>query len=181
VSVVRDWAVRTDDGELQRLVREDVEIGVVESGPRHRAIDFTIRLRALEPGVTIGGSEDAKGYGGFSPRLRLPDDVAFTGRTGPVEPRETAVDAGAWLRVTGTIDGEATGVTILCHPSHPDMPPKWILRSRNSMQNVAWPGREPVALSTENPTVLRYRLLIDRGDLSGEEIEDTYRSFSTPE
>jgi hypothetical protein len=49
------------------------------------------------------------------------------------------------------------------------------------MQNAAWPGREPVALRTEAPTVLRYRLLIDSGDISREEIEDSYRSFSKPE
>jgi hypothetical protein len=181
VSVVRDWAVRTKEGKLKRLVREEVEIGLPESGSRPRAIDFTIRLLALESEVTIGGSEDAKGYGGFSPRLRLSDDVAFTGRTGPVEPRVTPVEAGAWLRVSGTINGQASGVTIMCHPSHPDFPPKWILRSRNSMQNAAWPGPEPVALRTEAPTVLRYRLLIDSGDISREEIEDSYRSFSKPE
>ena len=181
VSAVRDWAVRTDDGRLQRLVREAVEITLADSGSRHRAIDFTISLRALESGVTIGGSEDAKGYGGFSPRLRLPADVAFTGRTGPVEPRQTPVAGGAWMRVAGTIDGEAAGVTIMCHPSHPDFPPQWILRSRNSMQNVAWPGREPVPLSTETPTVLRYRLLIDRGDATSQEIEASYGSFSRSE
>lgn len=178
VSVVRDWVVRTDEGKPKRLVREDVAISLAKSEPDRRAIDFTIRLLALEPNVTIGGSEDVKGYGGFSPRLRLPDDVAFVGRTGPVEPEATPVEGGAWMRITGTIDDKATGVTIMCHPSHPNFPPKWILRSRNSMQNAVWPGREPVALSTETATVLRYRLLVDRGDLSGEWIERNYKSFS---
>jgi hypothetical protein len=32
------------------------------------------------------------------------------------------------------------------------------------MQNAVYPGREPVKLSTEAPLVLRYRLIIHRGD-----------------
>lgn len=181
VSVVRDWAVRTDNGNAKRLVRERVEITLAKSSPVQRAIDFTIRLLALEPNVAIGGSEDEKGYGGFSPRLRLSDDVTFVGQKGPVEPRITPVDGGAWMRVSGTIDGKPTGVTIMCHPSHPNFPLKWILRSKNSVQNVAWPGRRPVALDTEAATVLRYRILIDRGNVMREEIEQHYKSFSRPE
>ena len=178
LSVVRDWAVQTDDGKLQRLVRENVEIEVAESTSQQRSIDFTISLLALETNVAIGGSEDDKGYGGFSPRLRLPDDVAFVGQNGPVEPQVTPVEGGAWMRLTGTIGDKATGVTVLCHPSHPRFPLQWILRSENSMQNAVWPGREPVVLSTQTPAVLRYRLLIDRGDIDSEAIEHSYKAYS---
>jgi hypothetical protein len=178
VSVVRDWVVRTDDGKPKRLVREDVEVHLAPSSSHYRTIDFTIRLLALQPNVAIGGSEDDKGYGGFSPRLRLADDVAFVGQSGPVDPQETPVGGGAWMRVTGTIDERMTGVTIMCHPLHPSFPPKWILRSKSSMQNVAWPGREPVTLSTDAATVLRYRMFIDRGDVDRAQIEQNYRLFS---
>ncbi len=30
-----------------------------------RLIDFEIRLKSLVPGISIGGSDDEKGYGGF--------------------------------------------------------------------------------------------------------------------
>ena len=59
-----------------------------------RAIDFEIALRALVPDVRIGGSEDPKGYGGFSPRLRMPGGLVFTARDGPVTPQELPVEAG---------------------------------------------------------------------------------------
>ena len=130
--------------------------------------------------MSIGGSDDVKGYGGFSPRIRLPDDVEFLGKHGPIEPQKTAVKAGAWMHLSGTLDGAAEknfGITIMCHPSHPGLPPNWILRRKNSMQNVAWTGREPLTLDTNSPTVLRYRLVIDRGDISPKDIEAQYNDY----
>lgn len=83
------------------------------------------------------------------------DDVEFAGQAGSVEPRVTPVNCGEWVRITETIDSRATGLTIMCHPSHPGFPPGWILRGKNSMQNVAWPGRAPVILSVKTATLLR--------------------------
>lgn len=127
----------------------------------HRAIDFEIRLRALLPEVRIGGSEDEKGYGGFSARIKLPADVRFTGPRGPVEPKLEAVEAGPWVNIS-TSNG---GMAIMSHPANPGHPQPWVLRSAQSMQNPAWPGREPVAIpqDAERPLTLRYRLLLHRG------------------
>ena len=68
-------------------------------------------------------------------------------------------------------------MTIFCHPSHP-VPPAWILRSRRSMQNVAWPGREAVPLSTKEPIVLRYRLLIHPQPLEKAALEREWQAYS---
>jgi hypothetical protein len=38
------------------------------------------------------------------------------------------------------------------------------------MQNAVFPGREPIQVSQENPTVLRYRMLIYKGILSPKQI-----------
>ncbi len=138
-----------------------------------RAIDFEIALRALAPGIRIGGSEDAKGYGGFSVRVRMPEGLAFTGAGGPVTPEETAVRAGPWVDVSAPWgpDGATSGVTILIHPDTPGFPPPWILRRQGSMQNPVFPGAEPVPLSMEEPLVLRYRLVVHRGGAKSEEIQ----------
>ena len=177
---VHDWAVGGLDaqGRERRVVRETMEILIKPAALERRVIDFDLSLLALEDGISIGGSTDDKGYGGFSPRVRLADDVQFIGQVGPVNPERTAVDGGAWMNVTGSFEGKTSGVAMMVHPSHPGFPLKWILRSKRSMQNPQWPGREPVELSTVIPTRLRYRMVLHNGQTSFERLESIWEDFS---
>jgi hypothetical protein len=65
---------------------------------------------------------------------------------------------------------ERSGLTVLTHPSSARFPQTWILRARNSMQNAVYPGRQPVALPRGRPLLLRYRLVLHRGELPAEAI-----------
>jgi hypothetical protein len=147
------------------FVEERTAITVHPVVAEARAIDFEIALRALVSGIRIGGSEDAKGYGGFSARLRMPDGLVFTAEGGEVTPEELQVEVGPWVDLSAPYGerGEVSGVTILGHPSSPGFPQPWILRQKNSMQNAVFPGRQAVELPTERPLVLRYRLVVHRG------------------
>jgi hypothetical protein len=136
-----------------------------------RKIDFHQRLTALVDGVEIGGSEDAKGYGGFSYRVVMPPDIRFTGADGTVTPIENAVGASSWMDVTGSYGSASrSGVAVLTHPSTTGFPQTWILRANASMQNAVYPGRQPVALPRDRPLVLRYRIVLHRGELAPAEI-----------
>jgi hypothetical protein len=137
-----------------------------------RAVDFEIALRAAAPGIRIGGSEDEKGYGGFSVRARMPDGLTFTGEAGPVEPEELQVAAGPWVDLSGPYgtDGAVSGISILTHPSSPGFPPPWILREKGSMQNPVFPGREPVDIPADRPVVLRYRVVVHRGPATVDQV-----------
>ncbi|MCF7829855.1 MAG: PmoA family protein, partial [Candidatus Marinimicrobia bacterium] len=151
-------------GEQVPFVKETTTIEVHRRQPDLRKIDFTIELRALDGHVKIGGSEDVKGYGGFSARIRLPKGIRFTGTSGAVTPENTAVQAGPWVDFSGSfIEESVSGITIFTHPSLPNFPPPWILRSEASMQNPVFPGRAPVAVPTESPLTLRYRLVLHAG------------------
>lgn len=138
-----------------------------------RKIDFEIKLLALEDNLSIGGSEDRKGYGGFSVRLDIPEDVMFYGAEGPVEPENTAVQSEQFINVTGAfgVHNRKAGVAIVDNPQNPGYPQAWILRNKNSMQNAVWPGSEAVAVSRTEPVVLKYSLLIYSGKLSAKKIE----------
>ena len=137
-----------------------------------RKIDFHQQLSPLVPGVEIGGSEDAKGYGGFSYRVVMPADIRFTGVQGTVTPIENAVAQSPWMDVSGTYGTSGkSGLTVLTHPSTAGFPQAWILRARGSMQNAVYPGRHPVAIPHDRPLILRYRLVLHRGELSPAEIE----------
>ncbi len=167
-------ALVSDSGERIPFVREDTTITVHSLQDERRFVDFEITLRALTEDVRIGGSEDEKGYGGFSPRVKLTDSTKFVGPLGEVTPMLTAIDAGAWMDIVGS-DGS---VAIISHPQNPGFPEPWILRQEHSMQNAAWPGREPVALSDEKPTTLRYRLVIHRGSASTELLNEWSGDFA---
>jgi hypothetical protein len=137
-----------------------------------RKIDFDQRLTALVDGVEIGGSDDAKGYGGFSYRIVMPPDIRFVGAAGIVTPTENAVAASPWMDVSGTYGRSGkSGLTVLTHPTTAGFPQQWILRASGSMQNAVYPGRGLVPIPRDRPVILRYRLVLHRGELTPAEIE----------
>ena len=167
-------------GQEMPLVAETTTIITYPKADDYRIIDITISLIALEPNMRIGGSEDEKGYGGFSYRIRMTDDTAFAGPNGPVIPEVLPVSASGWMDMTGSIGlgNSKVGFTVLAHPKNPSYPNPWILRSSASMQNAVYPypGAHAIDLSPVKPTVLRYRLLIHNG-LAADTIESIYAQY----
>lgn len=161
------------------VVEERGLVRIHRATAQQRSLDFTVTLRALVDDLWIGGSDDEKGYGGFSARVRLPRGVRFRGATGDVEPQLTAVEAGSWVDVLEPPDttGAQRGVTILCHSGNPGAPQSWILRAERSMQNAAYPGRAPVRLARDEPWTLRYRLVVHRGAPDAATIEGWRREY----
>ena len=161
-----------DEGGRRRPFMEEQSVTRVHRADGVlRRIDFHQRLTALVDGVEIGGSDDAKGYGGFSYRVVMPPDLRFTGESGVVTPIENAVAPSPWMDATGTYGAAGTsGVTVLTHPSTTGFPQPWILRARASMQNAVYPGRQLTAVPRDRPVILRYRVVLHRGELTAEAI-----------
>ena len=161
-----------DQGQRRPFVEERSLTRVHRAEGTTRMIDFHQQLTALVDGVEIGGSDDAKGYGGFSFRIVMPPDIRFTGKQGVVAPIENAVGASPWMDVSGTYGTSGkSGLTVLTHPSTTGFPQPWILRARGSMQNAVYPGRQPAAIPRDRPVILRYRLVLHRGELATADIE----------
>jgi hypothetical protein len=172
-----DWIDRS--GNLKPVVDEQTRITVYPAHNDHRAIDFEIALLALAKEVKIGGSEDEKGYGGFSARVKMPDDIRFESSGDLVQPETNALKAGSWINIVAAFGekGEKSGLTIMCHPANPGDINRWILRDKGSMQNPVYPGREPVPISQDVPTVLKYRLILHRGSLETLTLEKLYQEY----
>lgn len=170
-----------ESGSRKPIVHERTTIRVHPTQCDRRAIDFEISLTAAEPNVRIGGSDNVKGYGGFSPRIRLPDGLRFLTDWGVAQPQTQSVDASPWLDMTAAFgdDDKLSGVTILSHPSVPGYPQRWILRQKRSMQNPVFPGRKPVALPTDKPLVFRYRMILHRGAATADQIREWQTAFSS--
>lgn len=168
-----------EDGQPKPFIEETMTLRAHPATEAYRAIDVQIQLRALTDSVRLGGSDNAKGYGGFSARLRLPEDVRFVGPDGPVSPKVTAVAPRPWIDLSATYQGEQpSGVAILAHPSAPGYPPPWILRREDSMQNAKWPGHEPVAIPRDEPLTLRYRLIVHRGRADQLPLEQLHAQYA---
>jgi hypothetical protein len=160
-------------------IREKTKIIVYPSEKNYRSIDFEIALQGLVPDAKIGGAADEKGYGGFCPRIMLPDGMVFTSTGGQVKPQNTQIVAGPWMDMSGALEknGEISGVTMMCHPTTPNYPAPWILRQKTSMQNVVYPGRELVTIQMDKPVVLRYRLLIHNGDAASLDLNAVQKEY----
>jgi len=164
-------SLASDCGTPRTIVNEHTKVTVHRAKGDYRRIDFRIELKAEVEGVKIGGSEDVKGYGGFSVRMKLADDMSFQDNISTVEPKRTAVNAESFVDISGPIgaEGKKAGICIVDHPDNP--PHKWILRDKKSMQNVAYPGSECIEIPTDNPVVLQYTLLVHRGDIADLNVE----------
>ena len=147
---------------------ENTEITIHQAEKNYRRIDFEIKLNALTGNFEIGGSDDEKGYSGFSVRMKLPDDVTFTGPEGVVKPENTAVQSPGFIKVSGSVlkNNGKGGIVILDHSENPGYPQPWILRAKNSMQNAAFPGRKRILLDMKKPLILKYSIIVYEGEIS---------------
>ncbi|MEQ8705529.1 MAG: PmoA family protein [Phaeodactylibacter sp.] len=176
------WLAAADapPGVPDTLVREDVRLYVRQKGKDIRILDFDIQLTAMAPGIRIGGSEDAKGYSGFSVRLNTTNPLTFSNASGEITPKATAVEAGGWVRASGSFNArlpEQTAVVMMCEPQQLPQFQGWILRKQNSMQNPAFPGATAIELSEREPLRFRNRLILHRGELKDKKVERLYRQF----
>jgi hypothetical protein len=160
-------------GEKIPYLRENTTITIYPEKSNYRKIDFEIRLLALEENLSIGGSEDEKGYSGFSVRMILPDDVIFSGPGGLIKPEITQVESNGYVNISGSIiaNNKKGGIVIADNPENPGYPQKWILREKNSMQNAAFPGNKTISLSRTEALVLKYSLIIYSGKMSNRKIQ----------
>lgn len=160
-------------GKPQDFLKEAVHITVYPRTGNLRVIDFQISLEALVNQLAIGGSEDDKGYGGFSPRIITPENIRFTSTNGRVTPENLAVEAGNWMDITGDFmnDNPNSGIMIINQVATKNSPQKWILRSELSMQNHVFPGNTQYEIQPDEPLVLNYRLVLHQNKLGESQIE----------
>jgi hypothetical protein len=90
-----------------------------------------------------------------------------------IEPANTATEAGNSMIISGAfLNGEEQGgLAIWSDPSNPAPSTSWIIRKTASMQNAAFPGRNPVAIPFDQLLVLKYSLLVFQDCMSQKQIK----------
>lgn len=173
------WRCDSAQSGSVNIIQEKASITIFAANELYRLIDFDIVLKPLVDSLAIGGSNDVKGYGGFSLRLKMPEDLQFKSGGDTVAAQETAVSAGPWLNFTGTYNPDAfAGVTLFCAKPFPGPAQQWILRTGQapSMQNALFPGRDPLLLPADG-WQLRYRLVVHDGNLGEEKLQELYQQY----
>lgn len=162
-----------NQGEKAPYIRENTKIAIHPKSGNYRRIDFEIQLLALAENLKIGGSADEKGYSGFSARMVLPEDVKFFGPEGEIIPENTSVKSNGFVNISGSVgkNESAGGIVIIDHPGNPGYPQPWILRRKNSMQNAAYPGNILIPVSTQQPLILKYSLIVYSGKMNDSKIK----------
>ncbi len=167
------------DGQGREIpfLKESTTISIFPARDRYRVILFESSYLAQVGGLSLGGSSDEKGYGGFSVRMKLPEDIRFSSDGVEVIPATAALSAGLYMDISGSLaaNNREAGLVLMSFPDRTKKSEQWILRSVGSMQNVPFPGREPLAISEKAPLKLKYGLIVYKGSLSQNKIDNIYK------
>lgn len=155
-----DWIVNSGP-ELAFVAREVTRVRIQPLKAGARRIDFDTTITPLVDGLSLGGSDDAKGYGGFSVRLVAADGLVFASGGKAIQPAATPVTAASSMGFTwpGRPGLSKWAVGMACKVDGRPIS-LWILRRESSMQNCVWPGRVPVALPKDRPLRLQSTLVV---------------------
>lgn len=175
-----EWKSPLWRNKSEAYLKENAKVTIYPKIKNYRVIDFEIELKALTDRLSIGGSDDEKGYSGFSARLKLPADVQFSSSNGLIEPQNTAIKSGNYININGSFlkNGKHGGIIIVSNQSNPEPNHSWILRKSASMQNAAFPGRTPIAIPFDKPLVLKYILIVYEGDMPEKQLKKVFRQIN---
>jgi hypothetical protein len=148
---------KTDDPFLM----EKTEVIIHPRTAAYRQIDFKLNFRALEHNLFIGGSDDEKGYGGFTMRMQTNKHTLFSAEIEKnLTPQNLSVPVGQFVHISNP--ELKRGVTLISSPDNPGET-RWILRQTGSAQNCAWPGRNAIPFKVDEPVQLKYSVIIHKG------------------
>jgi hypothetical protein len=155
-----DWIVSSGP-ELVYVATETTTVRVQPLKKGARRIDVATVITPTVDGLSLGGSDDAKGYGGFSMRLIAPDRLVFGSQGKGVVPQVGPVTAGSSMGFAWPSQPRLSqwAVGLSCKVDGKPIT-QWILRKELSMQNCVWPGRAPVALVKGRPLKLETALVV---------------------
>jgi len=176
-----DWTsdlLKGDNGMPKPVVDETTTIRLFQAAGGVEYVDLEVVLKPLLPDVKFGGAEVSHGYSGFTVRVKPPQGMAITAQTGKLKgDAEGEGIVSSWADASGSFGEKGdSGVAILCHPTLPVFPAKWVLR-HYGMQNDAYPGVTLVTLPQDHPLVLRHRILVHRSDATTARAADHQRSY----
>jgi len=154
-----DWIVNSGP-EVAYVARETTKVTVrpLKGGARRVEFDTTITSRVDSLG--LGGSEDDRGFGGFSIRLVDPEHLTFASGGKTIVPNGAAITAGSNMGFAWTGEAAPAWAVGLACKANGQAVTRWMLYSDRSMQNCVFPGRAPLVLKQGEALHLQETLVI---------------------
>lgn len=164
-------------GDTNAIVHETAIIRVFRREGDGRLVDIEISLRALADGVAIGGRPHG-GYGGFGLRAQPVEQRVISLHTDP----ETAHPRRSWLDYSGIFKKgkPSCGLAIIEHTANLHYPNQLLQYPQLNYVMPAFPGEREVALSREQPLVLRHRLWIHDGMGDAKRLAEVWAGYANP-
>lgn len=160
----------------RKAMKEVVEITVYPAQNDCRAMDLSFVYTPIGQPVTLRGAE-GKSYGGLTLRFAPGSQRLITTSSG-IHDKDLPMTPLSWADLTATYPGlEAPrGVAIFVSASHPDYPPTWLTRHYGVLC-VGWPGVEGKTLSPGKSVRCKYRVLVHKNTMSGQELQGLYGEY----
>jgi hypothetical protein len=160
IEVTVSWTVPLD-GRPTEIIEETSVIRAHPLREGDRRVDFELRLRALREGVALAGTDDEKGYGGPSARLRDAGSVRLASHGQTLTATLARMSVGDEVEMTWGDESPLAGrqVVLACRVGNRPWT-EWVLRQEPSMQNCAFPGRTPRVLPTGNPLSIEFSAVL---------------------
>lgn len=159
LTVEVDWIVNSGP-ELAYVARETTRIAVRPLKAGARRVEFDTTITARIDALGLGGSEDDRGFGGFSVRLVDPERLTFASGGKTIVPNGAAVAAGATMGFAWTGEGAPAWAVGLACKANGQAVTRWMLYNDRSMQNCVFPGRAPVVIRKGEALHLQETLVI---------------------
>jgi hypothetical protein len=168
---------------------EDKRTFLFDTDGDARWIDVDVAIKASDGPVTFGDTKE--GIFGVRVAETLRVDAK---RGGHIVNSEHHVDEAAawgkraaWVDYHGPMDGQTVGIAILNHPRSFRFPTYWHVRGYGLFAANPFgvhdftggePGRGAVTLSTGETIVLRYRVLLHRGDEKAGKVAESFATYA---
>ena len=168
--------------DTEPIVREHAVIRAYRYSSSNRVIDLTLRFIALKEGITIA-TRGKDSYGGLNLRMQFPEsqEISYFNEEDYTKPIRSWSDFGGIFKGAES----RSGLMVLQHQDNPDYPGTWV-----EYPNLAWvqptfPAQGTrYPLSTEEPLILRYRLVVYTGDKPDKNVSknkwDAFHKTVTP-
>jgi len=180
------WLSKTGD----KLMDESRTIVFWKTLDNIRIIDYDVEFRACYCDIVLGDTKEA-GIVALrvvdSMRESIGGGVIMNSEDGIGEPRCWGKRA-RWCDYTGRVNGEIAGITIFDHPCNPRHPTYWHVRAyglfaANCFGLSDFEGRKDIngsmRIDRGSSVKFRYRIMLHRGKLSKDEIENHYREYAS--
>lgn len=154
-----DWMVNSGP-EIVYVATETTKVTVRPLKSVARRVEFDTTITSRVDALGLGGSEDDRGFGGFSIRLVDPEHLTFSSGGKAIAPNGAAITAGSNMGFAWTDPASPAWAVGLACKANGQAVTRWMLYNDRSMQNCVFPGRAPLVLRKGEALRLQETLVI---------------------